>query len=110
MIILVIGSHNGEEGPWNIGTAKWREGYGTDNWVHTLFLIKTTFQALIDMSTELNMDADPRERWKHFHDNIHVVPPRVTERRSDGRLERRRVIGHAVALGTAVAPDVDNGS
>ncbi len=47
------------------------EGPGTDmNNILSLGLVRMIFTAAIDMSTELGVDADRREKWQHVLDHI----------------------------------------
>jgi len=71
----------GEVGPWK-AYAHWDTcGEGTRNTMDELTFLRSTFQGLIDISTELAVDAERRPEWQHILD--HLSPYPTTER--DGK-------------------------
>ncbi len=58
----------GEVGSWQ-GT-DWRKGFGKKNPRRSLGLIRQFFAGIIDVSTELGVDADRREKWRHILENL----------------------------------------
>jgi hypothetical protein len=91
----VIGDTSGEVGPWRNDLVNWRAGYDSNNTPRTLFFIRSVFQGLIDISTELGTDANLRPEWKHYLDNLYV-PPANTGRRGGG--------GNAAGAGNGSGP------
>ncbi len=53
-----------EVGPWQ--GEDWRKGFGQKNPQRALGLIRQFFEGIIDISTELDLDAGRREKWRHI--------------------------------------------
>ncbi|MFC1738530.1 glycoside hydrolase family 95-like protein [Planctomycetota bacterium] len=54
----------GEVGTWQ--GEDWRKGFGKKNPRRALGLIRQFFAGIIDVSTELGVDADRHEKWRHI--------------------------------------------
>ena len=66
----------GEVGTWQ--GEDWKKGFGKKNPRRSLGLIRMFFRGIIDVSTELGVDADRRERWQHIL--AHLSPPSNNEK------------------------------
>ncbi len=58
----------GEVGTWQ--GEDWREGFGKKNPRRALGLIRQFFAGMIDVSTELGVDTDRHEKWRHILENL----------------------------------------
>ena len=64
----------GEVGPWKAYT-KWDTcGEGTKNTLDELTFLRVTYQGLIDISTDLGVDAQRRAKWRHILDHLSPYP------------------------------------
>ena len=53
-----------EVGPWQ--GEDWEKGFGQKNPQRSLGLIRQFFKGIIEVSTELSVDADRRDKWRHI--------------------------------------------
>ncbi len=54
----------GEVGPWQ--GEDWRKGFGQKNPRRSLGLIRMFFKGMIDITTEMGVDTDRHEKWRHI--------------------------------------------
>ena len=64
----------GEVGPWKTYPNWDTCAEGTKNTLDELTFLRSTFQGLIDISTELGMDAERRAKWQHILDHLSAYP------------------------------------
>jgi alpha-L-fucosidase 2 len=61
-----------EVGPWQ--GKDWDKGYGDFNPINTLGFLRTFFDAMTEMSTELKADSARQVKWKHIMANLSALP------------------------------------
>jgi len=61
-----------EVGPWQ--GKGWEEGYGDFNPINSIGYLRTFFDAMIDISEELDLDVARRGKWKHILKNLSDFP------------------------------------
>ncbi|HEY2019424.1 MAG TPA: LamG-like jellyroll fold domain-containing protein, partial [Bryobacteraceae bacterium] len=64
----------GEIGPWKTYPTWDTCAEGTRNTLDELTFLRSTFQGLIDISTELGTGAERREKWQHILDHLSPYP------------------------------------
>jgi len=62
----------GEVGPWQ--GKEWRKGYGDFNSILSLGLLRTFFKAMLEISSELNINTDKQEKWGHILAHLSNFP------------------------------------
>jgi hypothetical protein len=61
-----------EVGPWQ--GKDWEKGYGDFNPINSLGFLRTFFDAMTEMSSELNRDSARQVKWKHIMANLSALP------------------------------------
>lgn len=74
----------GEVGPWQ--GKDWKKNYGDINPVGSLGYLRIFFKGILEISSDLKIDTDRHEKWKHILENLSAIPTREV----DGRV---RIIG-----------------
>src|SRR5690242_21686824 len=64
----------GEVGPWKAYTTWDTCGEGTKNTLDELTFLRSVYKGLIDISTELRVDADRRTKWQYILDHLSPYP------------------------------------
>jgi len=64
----------GEVGPWKAYTTWDTCGEGTKNTLDELTFLRSIYTGLIDISTELKVDADRRTKWQYILDHLSPYP------------------------------------
>lgn len=62
---------------WEVGVWEgkgWREGYGDTNPLQIIGMGKTLFNAMVDISTYLGVDAEKQDKWRDIAANLPAIP------------------------------------